>query len=97
MGGTIGALLTGALAVKELVPADYFPAAAKILEESGNFGLFLTQLKAVLFTYGFVAIGTVIILQIVKATVGLRVTPEDEERGLDFVCHGEEAYDPMTN
>ena len=46
---------------------------------------------------GFVAIGTVVILLIVKATVGLRVTPEDEERGLDFVCHGEEAYDPMTN
>jgi Amt family ammonium transporter len=97
VGGTIGALLTGALAAKELVPADYFPAAAKILEESGNFGLFLTQLKAVLFTYGFVAIGTTIILLIIKATVGLRVTPEDEERGLDFVCHGEEAYDPMTN
>jgi Amt family ammonium transporter len=29
--------------------------------------------------------------------VGLRVTPEQEERGLDFVAHGEEAYDPMNN
>jgi Amt family ammonium transporter len=28
---------------------------------------------------------------------GLRVTPEEEERGLDFVAQGEEAYDPMTN
>ena len=96
VGGTIGALLTGALAVKELVPADYFPNSAKILEESGNFGLFVAQVKAVLVTYGFVAIGTVVILLIVKATVGLRVTPEEEERGLDFVAHGEEAYDPMT-
>ena len=96
VGGTIGALLTGALAVKEMVPADYFPVSAKILEESGNFGLFIVQLKAVLVAYGFVAIGTTVILLIVKATVGLRVTPEDEERGLDFVCHGEEAYDPMT-
>ena len=26
----------------------------------------------------------------------LRVTPEDEERGLDYVLHGEEAYDPMA-
>ena len=97
VGGTVGALLTGILASKELVPADYFPLSAKILEEQGNLGMFMAQLKAVVFTYGLVGLGTAIILLIVKATVGLRVTPEDEERGLDFVCHGEEAYDPMTN
>jgi Amt family ammonium transporter len=38
-----------------------------------------------------------IILLIVKATVGLRVSPADEERGLDYVLHGEEAYDPMNS
>jgi Amt family ammonium transporter len=27
----------------------------------------------------------------------LLVSAEEEERGLDFVLHGEEAYDPMTN
>jgi Amt family ammonium transporter len=27
----------------------------------------------------------------------LRVSANDEERGLDYVAHGEEAYDPMTN
>jgi Amt family ammonium transporter len=27
----------------------------------------------------------------------LRVSEQDEERGLDYVAHGEEAYDPMTN
>ena len=27
----------------------------------------------------------------------LRVSPEEEERGLDFVAHGEEVYDPMVN
>jgi Amt family ammonium transporter len=96
VGGTVGALLTGALAVPALVPADYFPLSAKILEESGNMGMFMAQLKAVLVTYGFVGIGTAVIIWIVGATVGLRVTPEDEERGLDFVAHGEEAYDPMT-
>jgi hypothetical protein len=25
------------------------------------------------------------------------VSEQDEERGLDYVAHGEEAYDPMTN
>ena len=96
VGGTTGALLTGLLAVKELVPADYFPLSAKILEEQGNMGMLAAQFKAVLLTYGFVGIGTVIILLIVKATVGLRVSPSDEERGLDYVAHGEEAYDPMN-
>jgi Amt family ammonium transporter len=56
----------------------------------------IAQLKAVLITYGFVGLGTAIILWVVGAVVGLRVTPADEERGLDFVAHGEEAYDPMT-
>jgi Amt family ammonium transporter len=67
------------------------------MEESGNFGLFIAQLKATLFTYGFVALGTAVILWILGALMPLRVSAEDEERGLDFVAHGEEAYDPMTN
>jgi Amt family ammonium transporter len=96
VGGTIGALLTGLLAAPALVPADYFPKSAEILANSGNGGLFLAHIKAVLISYGFVGIGTAIILWIVGAVVGLRVTPEEEERGLDFVAHGEEAYDPMT-
>ncbi len=97
VGGTVGALLTGILASKTLVPADYFPLSAKIMEESGNFGLFIAQLKATLLTYGFVALGTAIILWVLGALMPLRVSAEDEERGLDFVAHGEEAYDPMTN
>ncbi len=97
VGGTTGALLTGLLAKKIFVPADYFPLSARIMEESGNIGLFLAQLKAVLITYGFVALGTAIILWILGALMPLRVNAEDEERGLDFVSHGEEAYDPMTN
>lgn len=70
---------------------------AKILDEGGNFGMFTAQLKAVLISYGFVALATAIILYVLKAFMPLRVTPEEEERGLDFVAHGEEAYDPMIN
>jgi Amt family ammonium transporter len=96
VGGTVGALLTGLLAVPALVPADYFPKSAEILANGGNAALFVAHIKAVLISYGFVGIGTAIILWIVGAVVGLRVTPAEEERGLDFVAHGEEAYDPMT-
>jgi Amt family ammonium transporter len=82
VGGTIGALLTGLLAVPALVPADYFPKSAEILASSGN---------------GFVGLGTAVILWILGATIGLRVSTQDESRGLDYVAHGEEAYDPMNS
>ncbi|MFN5116687.1 MAG: ammonium transporter [Cyanobacteriota bacterium] len=97
VGGTVGALLTGVFASKALVPADYFPLSAKILEEGGNAAMFIAQLKAVLFSYAFVGIATAIIVAILNAVIGSRVSPEQEDRGLDFVAHGEEAYDPMTN
>ena len=97
VGGTVGALLTGAMAATALVPEDYFPLSAKIIKESGNLGMFFAQLKAVLFTYAFVGILTAIIVWVLSAIIGSRVSPASEERGLDFVAHGEEAYDPMTN
>ncbi len=97
VGGTVGALLTGILAAKELVPADYFPVSAELLATGGNFALFVAQFKAVLITYGFVGLGTVIILKGLGAIMPLRVTPQDEERGLDYVAHGEDAYEPMTS
>jgi len=56
----------------------------------------VAHVKAVLISYGFVGLGSAIILWIVGATCGLRVSPEQEERGLDVVAHGEEAYAPMT-
>ena len=42
-------------------------------------------------------LGTALILWFLKLFMPLRVNESDEERGLDFVAHGEEAYDPMTN
>ena len=55
----------------------------------------MAHVKAVLISYGFVGLGSAIILWIVGATCGLRVSPGLEQRGLDVVAHGEEAYDPM--
>ncbi len=96
VGGTVGALLTGLLAAPALVPADYFPLSAQILATSGNGGLFLAHVQAVLITYGFVGLGTAVILLVLGRFMPLRVLPEQEERGLDIHQHGEEAYDPMT-
>ncbi len=37
-------------------------------------------------------VGTLIILKIVDAVIGVRVTREDEIEGLDLSMHGEEGY-----
>ena len=37
-------------------------------------------------------VGTVVILFIVKATTGLRVSTDEEIRGLDATQHNEEGY-----
>jgi len=56
-------------------------------------GIQLVALAAVIV---WTAIATVVIALIVKATVGLRVSPEQENEGLDRAEHGENAY-PMES
>ena len=41
----------------------------------------------------FVAITMGTVFYVIKKTIGLRVTPEQEFRGLDICEHGNEAYD----
>ena len=74
IGGIVGALLTGALASKEI---------------SGSEGSVLTQLWGVGTTliYGFVM--SLIILKVVDLVIGLRVTTDEEREGLDITQHGE--------
>jgi ammonium transporter, Amt family len=74
VGGTIGALLTGVFASKEISGAD---------------GSVITQLWGVGTTviYGFVV--SFILLKVIDMTMGLRVTEEQEREGLDISLHGE--------
>lgn len=97
VGGTVGALLTGILAARTLVPADYFPLSAKIFIQRGNADLFAAQFKAVVITYGVVGLGTALILWFLNLFMPLRVSAENEERGLDFVAHCEEDYAPYAH
>jgi Amt family ammonium transporter len=53
---------------------------------------FLTQLYGVLIVGGFSVVTSGIILYVLKATVGLRVTREEEIDGLDTHEHGMDAY-----
>ena len=50
------------------------------------------QLMAIGATFGWSFVGTLLILVIMKYTIGLRVDEQQEEEGLDMSQHGEEAY-----
>lgn len=74
VGGIVGALLTGVFAVESI---------------GGAHSSFGNQAFGVVVTVVYSAIMTAIILGIVSALVGLRVTPEAEVEGLDLEQHGE--------
>lgn len=53
---------------------------------------FTTQLIGTLAICGFAFIVSLVIFGLIKATLGLRVSAEEEEEGLDIGEHGQEAY-----
>jgi Amt family ammonium transporter len=76
IGGIVGALLTGLFADPAINPA-------------GKAHSIVTQFYGVAVTIAYTAVATLIILAIVKAVIGLRPTPMEEEEGLDITQHGE--------
>jgi ammonium transporter, Amt family len=86
LAGLAGALLTGVFATKAANPAG----ADGLL--AGNPAQLGAQLLAVAAAIGISALGTIAILALVKATIGLRAGVREELAGLDLSEHGEEAY-----
>ena len=86
VGGIFGAIATGIFASKAINPAGNDGAIY------GNWGLVGTQLAAVLATVAFAVVGTSVILLVLKAVMGLRVTEDEERLGLDLSQHNESAY-----
>ena len=85
IGGIIGALLTG-------VFADAALGGAGLAEGVHIGGQVVTQFKAIMVTVIYTSIVTFILLKIVDALVGLRVTEEQETEGLDLSSHNERGY-----
>ncbi|RHW28078.1 ammonium transporter [Nocardioides immobilis] len=54
------------------------------------------QVVVALFAMLWSGVATLIIGLAIKYTIGLRLDPEDEVEGIDFVEHGESAYDLST-
>jgi Amt family ammonium transporter len=89
VGGIIGALATGLFATTAVNPAGFDGLFY------GNPGQLLTQLIAVVVSGGYAAIVTYVLLKVINAVVSIRVTPEEEARGLDASLHGENAYSQL--
>jgi ammonium transporter, Amt family len=86
VGGTWGAFATGLFTSVAVNPA-------------GKDGLFLgnaaalgPQIVGIVATWVYAAVGTWVLLKILDATMGLRVSGEDEQMGLDLSQHNEAGY-----
>jgi ammonium transporter, Amt family len=86
IGGTVGALATGLF-------------AQKIINAAGNNGLFfgnpnqfVIQSIGVLATVVYAVTVTFVLLKVLDALMGLRVSSEEEVIGLDITQHEESAY-----
>jgi ammonium transporter, Amt family len=87
VGGICGALLTGVFAYGPLSATDASPDGT-----SGSLGQLLIQCEGVAATLIYSGVGTLILLYLTKALVGLRVNEEEEREGLDLVLHGEQVF-----
>jgi Amt family ammonium transporter len=85
IGGMFGAIATGIFA-SAAVQKGY----SGLIE--GNPGQLGVQLVAVGATIGYAVVGTFIIVKVVDAILGIRVTNSAEIEGLDLSVHGEAAY-----
>ena len=97
IGGMWGAIATGlffAPAVNPNIAALNKPLAAALA--AGTHPVVMLQIKAVVIAVVLSAVGSAIILAIVKFTIGLRLTEEDEVAGLDLSQHGEEGYHGLS-
>ncbi len=74
--GALGTILTGVFAVEDG------------LLYTGNADFLLIQIIGVVSVAAYVFIVMNIVFRVIKATIGLRVTPEEEINGLDFEEHG---------
>ncbi|MEO8026357.1 MAG: ammonium transporter [Bryobacteraceae bacterium] len=88
-GGTLGALLTGVFATKEV---NDLLAGKPLGWVDGNVAQIGNQAISVLIASALAVVGTFVILWICDKIFTVRVSPDDEIAGLDLSMHGEEGY-----
>jgi Amt family ammonium transporter len=88
IGGIVGTLLCGVFATAAVSISPENPTGLPGLLD-GNPRQVLVQAYGVLVTVVWSGAGTLMLLKIIGAVVPLRVSPEDEQAGLDISMHGE--------
>ena len=88
VGGILGTLLVAFLASPALGGGGYAGHAGGMGAQA------LIQLGGVAATLVWSGVLSVVIVLVVKATVGLRASPEQVDDGLDLTQHGERAFTP---
>jgi Amt family ammonium transporter len=83
VGGTVGALLTGVLAVSAI------GGDGKSGLIDGNAYQVVIQLYGIVVVALYCAIVSLILLKLIDLTIGLRVDTDTEREGLDLAIHGE--------
>jgi len=86
IGGTWGAIATGLFAttsVNELGANGLFYGSSALLGK---------QFIAIGVSWAMAIVGTYVILKVISVFTELRATDEEQDTGLDFTMHGEDAY-----
>ena len=86
VGGIIGTLLVAIFAATEF-------GGVGLPEGTSTGGQFYVQIVGVISVAILSGVVTWIIAKVISATVGLRVSEEEEIDGLDISAHGERGYD----
>jgi ammonium transporter, Amt family len=81
VGGIVGALLTGVFAISE------YGGTSGLIE--GNAAQIINQIQGIVIVLVYGAVVSLILLKIIDAVIGLRVSDEVEREGLDLALHGE--------
>ena len=84
VGGALGAILTGVFA------AEVWGGEPGLVD--GSSALVLENIIGVLAAASYSVVVTFVLLKIIDATIGLRVSSDEESEGLDTNLHGEEGY-----
>ncbi len=92
LNGVFGTLAVGLFATPDRIGRSGNSAAKAGVFYGGGFDQFIAQLTGVVACAVYVVVATAIAWMILKYTVGIRVTPEEEREGLDLGEHGNEAY-----
>jgi len=86
VGGILGTMATGIFVAGSLGGAG-LPKGVSMAQQIG------VQFVGVISTIVWCGVATFVILKVVDAMLGLRVSEEEEQQGLDLVLHDERGYD----